>query len=324
MKKIISIFFLPVLMVLGSITAFAEIREGSIEISPFAGLHIYDTATKFENRGVYGLRLGYNITDKVGIEGAFNYASPRSKMLHADLLYHFTPDRSLNPFFVAGVGGARIKPRGSDSYDTLMANFGVGFKYFFTDNIAFRADVRDVITNMQNVVATAGLTFVFGGKMPKPAAEPAPPPPPPPPPAPVQKPAPAPVQPVQPPVEAREPVRVVLEDIHFEFDKATLTSAARDILDSNIRKLKENAGVAVQIEGHACAHGSEAYNMALSERRAASVKEYLITSGIAAGRLTTISYGESRLAMPEIPTPDNKESVEARANRRVHFEIIVK
>ena len=145
-----------------------------------------------------------------------------------------------------------------------------------------------------------------------------PPPPPPPPPAP----EPAPIPPPPPPVA--EPVKIILEDIHFDFDKATLTKVALDILDSNIRTLKENPGVSVQIEGHTCAHGSEDYNMALGERRANAVKEYLANQGIASDRMTTISYGETRLLMPEIPTPKNKESVEAKANRRVHFEVIVK
>jgi outer membrane protein OmpA-like peptidoglycan-associated protein len=135
-------------------------------------------------------------------------------------------------------------------------------------------------------------------------------------------PPPAPTPPPPPP--AAEPVKIVLEDIHFDFDMATLTKAALDILDSNIKILKENPGVNVQIEGHTCAHGSEDYNMALGERRANAVKEYLANQGIDAGRMTTISYGETRLAMPEIPTPKNKNSKEAKTNRRVHFEVIVK
>ena len=137
----------------------------------------------------------------------------------------------------------------------------------------------------------------------KPEPKPVPPPPPPPPPPP-----------------AKEPVKITLEDIHFDFDKATLTNVAREILARDINTLKENPGVNVQIEGHTCAHGSEAYNMALGERRANAVKEYLVKEGISADRMTTISYGETRLAMPEIPTPKNKESKEAKANRRVHFE----
>jgi outer membrane protein OmpA-like peptidoglycan-associated protein len=143
-------------------------------------------------------------------------------------------------------------------------------------------------------------------------------------PEPKPEPAPEPPPPPPPPPPAAEPVKIILEDIHFDFDEATLTKVALDILDSNIRVLKENQGINVQIEGHTCAHGSEDYNMALGERRANAVKEYLANKGISADRMTTISYGETRLAMPEIPTPKNKNSVEAKTNRRVHFEVIVK
>ena len=138
-------------------------------------------------------------------------------------------------------------------------------------------------------------------------------------PVPVPVPAPKPTPP--PPPAVVEPVKIVLEDLHFDFDKATLTKTAREILARDVATLKENPGVKVQIEGHACAHGTEDYNMALGERRANAVKEYLVNEGIAAERMTTISYGETRLAMPEIPTSKNKESKEAKANRRVHFEV---
>jgi len=139
----------------------------------------------------------------------------------------------------------------------------------------------------------------------RPEPKPTPPPPPPP-----------------PPVVA--PVKIILEDIHFDFDKATLTDVATDILNKDIRTMKQNPGIKVQIEGHTCAHGSDDYNMALGERRANAVKEYLANQGIDPGRMTTISYGETRLAMPEVPTAHNKNSEEAKENRRVHFEVIVK
>lgn len=147
---------------------------------------------------------------------------------------------------------------------------------------------------------------------PEPKPEPVVPPPPPKP------------EPTPPPPPVVEPVKVILEDIHFDFNNAALTKVATGILDSNIKTLKDNPGVNVQIEGHTCAHGAEDYNMALGERRANAVKEYLVAQGVDAGRMTTISYGETRLAMPETPTPQNKESKEARANRRVHFEVVVK
>jgi len=141
-----------------------------------------------------------------------------------------------------------------------------------------------------------------------------------PPPAVIQEPTPPP----PPTASVVESVRVVLEDIHFDFDKATLTGEAREILNRNVKKLKDNSAIRVQIEGHTCAHGSEVHNMALGERRANSVKEYFLNQGIGADRMSTISYGETRLAMPEEPTAKNKESKEAKTNRRVHFEVFVK
>ncbi len=150
---------------------------------------------------------------------------------------------------------------------------------------------------------------------PKPVAEvkPEPKPEPVPPPAAAPEPAPAP---------AVEAAKVALEDIHFDFNKATLTKVATGILDSDIKTLQENPGVKVQIEGHACAHGADDYNMALGERRANAVKEYLLNQGIAADRITTISYGKTRPLCVEQPTPKNKNSTCMKSNRRVHFEVI--
>src|SRR5512135_2136688 len=100
-------------------------------------------------------------------------------------------------------------------------------------------------------------------------------------PEPVPAPAPKPEPTPPPPAPVVEPVKVTLEDIHFDFDKATLTKVAEGILDSDIKTLKENPGIKVQIEGHTCAHGPEDYNMALGERRANAVKEYFVNQGIA-------------------------------------------
>jgi OOP family OmpA-OmpF porin len=117
---------------------------------------------------------------------------------------------------------------------------------------------------------------------------------------------------------------IILEDVHFDFDKATLTNEAKSILKRNIMTMIENPGIVIHIEGHTCAHGPEEYNLRLSERRANAVKEYMEKEGnISSRRMNTITYGETRLAMPEIPTPYNKNSREAKANRRVHFEVIV-
>ncbi len=114
----------------------------------------------------------------------------------------------------------------------------------------------------------------------------------------------------------------VFRDVHFDFDKATLTEHARKILDKNIRTLKNNPRMKVRIAGHACQHGSESYNLALSKRRVNAVKEYLVKGGIAPERLSTSAYGDRRPLFVEEPTPKNKNSKEMKANRRVHFEVI--
>jgi OmpA-OmpF porin, OOP family len=320
MKRIVLFVLLSVAAVALPIIANAEIREGSFEINPFAGY--YFPSTEAQDHGLYGLRVGYNLTKNWGVEGAFDHFVARAEMYHADVLYHFNSKTDFNPFVVGGIGNAFIR---EGTHNAFMGDIGLGFKYFLSDTVGLRFDARGAFSDFSSLVTTAGITFQLGGKVPKPAPAPMPAPTPPPAPSPTPMPAPVPeATPAPPPAATPAPVKIVLEDIHFEFDKATLTNIAEEILDKNIQLIKENPGIEVQIEGHACAHGPDDYNMALSERRANAVKEYFTKGGISADRITTIAYGETRLAMPEIPTPYNKDSIEARTNRRVHFEVIVK
>jgi len=110
---------------------------------------------------------------------------------------------------------------------------------------------------------------------------------------------------------------ILLEDVHFDLDKSTLTKEAQTILKRNIQVLKENPNVRIRIQGHTSAIATEEYNQKLSERRSHSVEEFLIKEGgIAPDRLTEIGYGETRLEKPE-PNPEIKESEAAKTNRRV-------
>ena len=84
------------------------------------------------------------------------------------------------------------------------------------------------------------------------------------------------------------------EHIHFDFDKYVLTPRAMMILDDKAAYLREHSGVRVLVEGHADERGSNEYNLALGDRRANSAKNYLIKSGVAESRITTISYGEEQ------------------------------
>lgn len=326
MRKIVFLVFIFISVLIIPAMSYAEIKEESFEVNPYIGYYFPhgDRADK----GALGLRLGYNFTKNWALEGVYDHLNSAAELFHVNALYHLVPDGPFNPFVTAGVGDAFIK---DGTQNKFMGDIGIGAKYFFSDRIAARVDFREVMTQFSSFLATAGITISFGGKAAKAATPPPPPPPPPapeakkpapPPPAPEAKPTPPPPPP--PAAAPKKEVKIILEDIHFEFDKATLTSAAMEILNSNLRMIKDNPGVRVQIEGHACAHGPEKYNMALSERRANAVKEYLVKAGIQEDRLTTIAYGETRPLCVEEPTPKNKNSQCMKSNRRVHFEVIMK
>ena len=117
---------------------------------------------------------------------------------------------------------------------------------------------------------------------------------------------------------------LAFEDVHFDFDKATLKPEAQAILKRNIRALKENPKTQIRIAGYTSASGTEVYNQKLSERRANAVREYLVNEGvIAADRLSIIGYGERRPAVYEA-APKELYSAAAKANMRVLFEIVVR
>jgi peptidoglycan-associated lipoprotein len=125
-------------------------------------------------------------------------------------------------------------------------------------------------------------------------------------------------------VEPEEPVEedlsktkpVVLEMIHFDFDKSDLTPEARLILAENARKLEENPNLNIRIEGHCDERGTVEYNLALGERRAIAARNYLINYGIAPSRITVISYGKERPLDPR-----HNEEAWAK-NRRAEFVIL--
>jgi peptidoglycan-associated lipoprotein len=105
------------------------------------------------------------------------------------------------------------------------------------------------------------------------------------------------------------------EDILFEFDSASLSVEAQEILRAKAAWLRENPRARVIIEGHCDERGTNEYNLALGDRRAFSAKSFLVDLGIADSRLTTISYGEERPI-------DTSPTEEAWAkNRRDHFVI---
>lgn len=104
-----------------------------------------------------------------------------------------------------------------------------------------------------------------------------------------------------------------LVTVHFDYDKATLSSESKAQLASNAQWIKANPKVKVQVEGHCDNRGTIEYNLALGERRAQSVKNYLQGLGVAADQLTIISYGEEKPV-----TTGDSESAWSK-NRRANF-----
>jgi peptidoglycan-associated lipoprotein len=85
--------------------------------------------------------------------------------------------------------------------------------------------------------------------------------------------------------------------VFFAFDSSELSSSARATLDRQAAWLQQYRSVQIVIEGHCDERGTREYNLALGERRANSVKEYLVSQGVDANRLRTISYGKERPAV---------------------------
>ncbi|CAN5826807.1 hypothetical protein BH24ACI5_BH24ACI5_09570 [soil metagenome] len=102
----------------------------------------------------------------------------------------------------------------------------------------------------------------------------------------------------------------VFEDVHFDFDRYSLRPEATRSLDEAIEALQADATLRLQVEGHTCNIGTSEYNLALGERRATAVRDYLTGRGIGADRLQSVSYGEER------PKHDNAREETRRLNRR--------
>jgi len=109
----------------------------------------------------------------------------------------------------------------------------------------------------------------------------------------------------------------VKDRVFFATNKSVLTTAARDILRKQAAWMRKNKKVTVSIEGHADERGTREYNLAIGERRANSVKDYLMTYGISGNRLSVISYGKERpvnSGSNPLAWSQNRRSVTVKAN----------
>ena len=175
MKKIHFVFAVMLLIAL-STPALGQIRPDAFSLSPFVGGFLFDGGENLKHRPVYGLRFGYDFTKNWGAEAVFDYVNTKYTKTDSNTnvynyrlegLYHFIPDSKLVPFLAVGVGGMSIDYSGNTSDKTrATVDYGAGLKYFVTDWLALRGDVRHVLafgSVHSNLEYGLGLTFYFGG-----------------------------------------------------------------------------------------------------------------------------------------------------------------
>ena len=183
------------------------------------------------------------------------------------------------------------------------------------------------------VALAALITAIACGKKTPPVARPAPPPAMPADTAPASAP-PAPPSPVREPVSVpADPVRddaistaslddlnknSPLKPVYYELDSSDLSPANQKTLDEDAALLKRYPSWTVTVEGHCDERGTAEYNLALGERRAIAARAYLVSLGIAADRLRTVSYGK------EFPFDPGHDETAFAKNRRAHFVITAK
>jgi peptidoglycan-associated lipoprotein len=109
-----------------------------------------------------------------------------------------------------------------------------------------------------------------------------------------------------------------LKTVYFDFNSAGLSNDTKEALNNNAQFLKTNTSVKVQVEGHADERGGVQFNLALGEKRAKGVKEYLVGQGVEASRLSTISLGKEK------PVTFGHDEESWSKNRRANFVITAK
>ncbi len=311
------------------------------------GVFLSDPRWEIEGDGYYSPQTNRAAVGAGGLSAATRPTDVNAHAFAARLNYNF-PIGNLfgrQSQFIIGAGGTRTsyKFKGGVLNDTYTYNYGAsglaGIRLGVANRTAIRIDgVVDYMPNHSpsanlNFHVRGGLSFLLGGARPEvmctyaglesiPASSPncvAPPPPPPPPPPPAMcqynpNITAADVNCVAPPVAID--TTVITAPIYFDFDKSTIRSDAAATLDRKVPWLQANSGMRIRIEGNADERGSDEYNLALGQRRAASAKRYLVDHGIAADRFDLVSYGEER--------PVCTEHNEAcwQQNRRDDFRIV--
>ncbi|HEY2849286.1 MAG TPA: peptidoglycan-associated lipoprotein Pal [Gemmatimonadaceae bacterium] len=116
--------------------------------------------------------------------------------------------------------------------------------------------------------------------------------------------------------EAASARATIAQMVYFDFNKDDIREDAKPTLDAKVGILNANAALRIRVAGHTDDRGSDEYNLALGQRRAASVQRYLVSRGVDASRFETVSFGKER------PAAQGEDEAAWAKNRRAEFEII--
>jgi len=115
---------------------------------------------------------------------------------------------------------------------------------------------------------------------------------------------------------------IILKDIYYDFDKATLRPQSYIVLDTIVSIMQDNTNIIIEMSAHTDSKGKDEYNMKLSQKRAQSCVDYLISKGISSERMIAKGYGETRPIAPNT-MPNGKDNPEGRQlNRRTEFKVL--
>ena len=173
MKKI-GILMVCIMLMASFTTAWAENKAGSFTFTPFIGGYIFEGNQNSKDAVAGGLRASYNFTKNWGLEGFYAYVPSQFEDTGAtnsvyvggiEGLYNFLPDGRFVPFVAIGVGAFHYSDGRTPRAPTNFAvDYGAGFKFYMTDNIALRADVRHVLPlndRYNDLLCTLGIDFSF-------------------------------------------------------------------------------------------------------------------------------------------------------------------
>ncbi len=157
--------------------SMAANRGKSFSISPMIGGYVFEGNQDLDNTLTYSLGLGYNLTDTWSTEFVLNYfrtdtrenqrSSVDGLVYRLDALYHFMPGKTLVPYLAGGLGGISMDTERGGSSTNFLLDYGIGLKYFLTQDLALRGDVRHILAfgdPENNFTYSAGLTYLVGGR----------------------------------------------------------------------------------------------------------------------------------------------------------------